>query len=180
MNKWLPKEQRKKILFLSDDMRIPSGVGVMSREIVEQTSGYFNWVQVGAAVNHPETGKVVDISKDVTERTGYEDASVVIYPQSGYGDTRLIRTLLEIEKPDAILHFTDPRYWIWLYQIEHEIRRDIPIIYYNIWDSTPAPKYNRNYYRSCDALFAISKQTYNINKYVLGPDNIYTNKDLEK
>ena len=67
MNKWLPKEQRKKILFLSDDMRIHSGVGVMSREIIEQTAGYFNWVQVGAAVNHPEAGKLVDISDDTRQ-----------------------------------------------------------------------------------------------------------------
>jgi glycosyltransferase involved in cell wall biosynthesis len=170
MNKWLPKEQRKKILFLSDDMRIPSGVGVMSREIIEQTSGYFNWVQVGAAVNHPEAGKVIDISNDVNERTGYEDTSVKIYPQNGYGDVRLIRNLLEIEKPDAILHFTDPRYWIWLYQIEHEIRRDIPMMFYTIWDDLPYPMYNRNYYRSDDALFCISKQTYNIVKNVLGEE----------
>jgi glycosyltransferase involved in cell wall biosynthesis len=170
MNKWLPKEQRKKILFLSDDMRIHSGVGVMSREIIEQTAGYFNWVQVGAAVNHPEAGNLVDISEDVARITGVEDPSVRIYPNSGYGDSRLIRRLLEMERPDAILHFTDPRYWIWLYQIEHEIRQNIPIIYYNIWDSTPDPKYNKNFYRSSDALFAISKQTYGINYRVLGED----------
>ena len=41
---------------------------------------------------------------------------------------------MEIEKPDAIMHFTDPRFWIWLYQMEHEIRQNIPIMYYNIWD----------------------------------------------
>lgn len=31
--------------------------------------------------------------------------------------------------------------------------------------------YNRPFYESCDALFSISKQTMNINKWVLGPDN---------
>ena len=31
--KWLPKDERKTMLFLSDDMRIPSGIGTMSREI---------------------------------------------------------------------------------------------------------------------------------------------------
>jgi hypothetical protein len=77
MKQWLPKEQRKKILFLSDDMRIHSGIGVMSREIVEQTCGVFNWVQVGAAVNHPESGKIVDISEDVSRITGTEDPSDV-------------------------------------------------------------------------------------------------------
>jgi hypothetical protein len=178
MKQWLPKEHRKKILFLSDDMRIHSGIGVMSREIVEQTCGVFNWVQVGAAVNHPEAGQVVDISEDMSQVTGVNDPSVRIYPNNGYGDSRLVRRLLEIEAPDAMMIFTDPRYWVWLFQIEHEIRQKIPLMYYNIWDggwsssANAMPRYNRNYYRSCDALFSISKQTYAVNKYVLGPDNI--------
>ena len=71
------------------------------------------------------------------------------------------------EKPDAILHFTDPRFWIWLYNMEHEIRQNIPIIYYNIWDDIPDPLYNTNYYRSSDLLMSISKQTYGINKRIL-------------
>ncbi len=170
MKKWLPKEERKKILLLSDDMRIHSGIGVMSREIIENTCGYFNWIQVGAAVNHPENGKIVDISQAVSEQTGVQDASVIVYPFNGYGNSMFIRHLLEREKPDAILHFTDPRYWIWLYQIEHEIRQKMPMMFYTIWDDLPYPMYNKNFYRSDDGLFCISKQTYNIVKNVLGPD----------
>ena len=170
MKQWLPKEKRKKIMLLSDDLRVHSGIGVMSREIVEQTCGVFNWVQVGAAINHPEAGKTVDVSSDVAQMTGVEDVSVRIYPQNGYGTSMLIRQLMEIEKPDAILHFTDPRYWIWLYQIEHEIRQKIPMMFYTIWDDLPYPMYNKNFYRSDDGLFCISKQTYNIVKQVLGPD----------
>jgi len=66
------------------------------------------------------------------------------------------------------LFFTDPRYWIWLFQMENEIRRKVPMIYLNIWDDMPAPIYNRSYYESCDTLMAISKQTQNINRLVLG------------
>jgi len=168
---YIPKDQRKKILFLSDDMRVTSGVGVMSREIVEGTAHHFNWVQVGAGVNHPEMGKTIDVSDSINKEVGIDDSYVRIYPYNGYGDSRLIRQLIEIEKPDAILHFTDPRYWIWLYQMEHELRQKMPILYYNIWDDLPYPKYNQPYYMSCDSLFSISKQTYNINKHVLGPDN---------
>ncbi len=170
MKMWLPKEQRKKILLLSDDLRIHSGIGVMSREIVEQTAGVFNWVQVGAAVNHPEAGRVVDISADLGKETGIEDPYVRIYPQNGYGNSMLIRQMIELEKPDGILHFTDPRYWIWLYQMEHEIRQKIPMMFYTIWDDLPYPMYNKNFYRSDDGLFCISKQTYNIVKNVLGPE----------
>ena len=168
---YLPMDQRKKILLLSDDLRVPSGIGVMSREIVEGTAHHFNWVQVGAGVNHPEVGKIIDLSEALKKEIGLEDPNVRIYPYNGYGDSRLLRQLIEVEKPDAILHFTDPRYWIWLYQMEHELRQKLPILYYNIWDDLPFPMYNKEYYMSCDSLFSISKQTYNINKHVLGPKN---------
>ncbi len=64
--------------------------------------------------------------------------------------------------------FTDPRYFVWLFSIENEIRKSIPIAYLNIWDDYPAPMYNKAFYESCDALLGISKQTVNINKLVLG------------
>jgi glycosyltransferase involved in cell wall biosynthesis len=168
---YLPRNKRKKILFLADDMRVTSGIGVMTREIIEGTCHRYNWVHVGAGVNHPEAGKVVDVSQALNQETGVEAASCRIYPYNGYGDSRLIRHLIETEKPDAILHFTDPRYWIWLYQMEHEIRQKMPLMYYNIWDDLPYPMYNQGYYMSCDSLFSISKQTYNLNKHVLGSDN---------
>ena len=163
---YIPKDQRKKILLLSDDIRVTSGIGVMSREIVEGTAHRYNWVQVGAAVTHPEIGKILDMSQAVQQETGVPDPDVRIYPYNGYGDSMLIRQLMEAEKPDAILHFTDPRYWIWLYQIEHEIRQKIPMFFYAIWDDLPYPYYNENFYRSDDWIGCISKQTYNIVKHV--------------
>ena len=60
---YIPRDQRKKILFLADDMRVTSGIGVMTREIIEGTCHHYNWVHVGAGVNHPETGKIIDISQ---------------------------------------------------------------------------------------------------------------------
>ena len=51
--------------------------------------------------------------------------------------------------------------------MEHEIRQNIPILYYNIWDDIPDPLYNSNFYRSSDMLMSISKQTYGINKRIL-------------
>jgi glycosyltransferase involved in cell wall biosynthesis len=75
-----------------------------------------------------------------------------------------------IEKPDAILHFTDPRYWIWLYEMEHEVRQTCPLFFYHIWDDLPDPKYNRDYYESCDWIGCISKQTYGITRRVWGWD----------
>jgi len=165
---YIPREERKKILFLCDDIRMTSGISTMAREIVVGTSHKYNWVNLGAAINHPDQGKRLDISQDTGRVTGISDASVYIYPISGYGTPELVRQLIDMEKPDAIMFFTDPRYWIWLFQMENEIRRKIPMIYLNIWDDMPAPLYNKAYYESCDTLMAISKQTQNINRLVLG------------
>ena len=158
----IEKRKKKKILLLSDDLRMSSGVGTMSKEFVFGTLDKFDWVQVAGAIKHPEEGKIVDMNDAVRRETGVEDASLKIYPISGYGNQDLVRNLLDIEQPDAILHYTDPRFWIWLYQMEHEIRQHIPIFYYNIWDDLPYPRYNENYYESCDLIMNISKQTHNI------------------
>ena len=170
MNKegYLPPEQRKKILFICDDIRMHSGVATMAREIVLGTSHHYNWVSVAAAINHPEAGKRLDLSAATNAETGNTDASVVIYPNNGYGNAELLRHLIKTEKPDALFFFTDPRYYDWLFAIENEIRKQIPMIYINIWDDLPAPLYNRAFYESCDTLIAISKQTKNINELVLG------------
>jgi glycosyltransferase involved in cell wall biosynthesis len=165
---YLPKEQRKKILLLCDDIRMHSGIATMAREFVLGTCHHYNWVNAGAAINHPEVGKRIDLSKDTGNRVDVEDASVFLYPQNGYGDAMMIRNMLKNEKPDAVFIFTDPRYWEWLFQIENEVRAKCPLIYLNIWDDLPAPMYNESYYESCDALLGISKQTTNINKIVLG------------
>ena len=165
---YLPPNERKKILLICDDIRVHSGIATVTRELVLNTAQHFNWVNVGGAINHPEQGKRLDLSQDTNTNTGLTDSSVVLYPTNGYGDARLIRQLIKIEKPDAIFLVTDPRYFIWLFQIENEIRKNIPIIYLNIWDDYPAPMYNKPYYESCDALLAISKQTLNINRLVLG------------
>ena len=164
---YIPQNQRKKILLITDDIRLPSGVGGVGKDIIINTCHHYNWVNIGGAMKHPDAGKRFDLSQDTNKETGIEDSSVSIYPTSGYGDPALLRNILSIEKPDAIMLITDPRYFEWLFQIENEIRKTTPIIYLNIWDNYPAPSYNKEFYESCDALLGISKQTTNINKLVL-------------
>jgi len=166
--RYVKKEDRKKILLLCDDIRMHSGIATMAREIVVGTAHHFNWINLGAAINHPEAGKGFDISGEVNRLTGLEDSDVKVLPNNGYGEAMQIRQLIAQEKPDAIFIFTDPRYWTWLFEIERELRNEIPLMYLNIWDDYPAPLYNKPYYESCDLLMAISKQTKNINEIVLG------------
>ena len=150
---------KKKILLLSDDLRMSSGVGTMSKEFVMGTIHHYDWVQMGGAIKHPEEGKVFNMDDNIRKETGVKDAKLTIYPISGYGNQELLRDVMRRERPDAILHYTDPRFWGWLYDMEHELRQEIPIFYYNIWDDWPAPKYNEFFYESCDLIMNISKQT---------------------
>jgi hypothetical protein len=56
------KQPKKKILLLSDDFRLPSGIGTISREIILKTVHHYDWIQLGAALDHPEHAKAQDVS----------------------------------------------------------------------------------------------------------------------
>ena len=165
---YIKQSDRKKILLLTDDIRVHSGVAQIGREIVLNTAHRYNWCQLAGSVKHPEKGKIADMSKDMNQELGMDDTYCNLYPVDGYGDPDVLRAVIKKENPDAILLITDPRYFGFVFQMEDEIRTKIPIAYLNIWDDMPAPQYNEEFYESCDALFGISKQTVAINKIVLG------------
>jgi hypothetical protein len=70
----------------------------MTKELVIGNAHAYNFVHVAAAINHPDVGKVLDISGDVNTEAGIEDASVFLYPYNGYGDADLIRVLMTRHK----------------------------------------------------------------------------------
>ena len=147
-------------------------------ELVFGSFHRYDWVQLGAAIQHPEQGKEIDLGEDARAASGVENASLKLVPWRDYGNPDILRQLLMRHKPDAILHFTDPRYWKWLYEMEAEVRENCPIYFYHIWDDLPDPDYNRDFYESCDWLGCISKQTYGIVKRV-GAIEASTIKTLE-
>ena len=164
---YIPKDKRKKILMLSDDIRTHSGVGNMAKEIIVNSAHRYNWINLGGAVKHPDKNKSFSLSEDVNKAANIPDSDVLVIACDGYGDANILRAVIAQEKPDAIVHFTDPRYWIWLYHMENEIRQQCPLIFYTIWDDLPYPMYNREFYRSDDMLLCISKQTKNLVENVL-------------
>jgi glycosyltransferase involved in cell wall biosynthesis len=174
------QNKKKKILWMADDFRSTTGVGTISREIVLGLIHKYDFAYIGGSGTHPEEGKVVNMADAIKKETGVQDAYCMLYPVSGYGNQNLLKQIIQHEKPDVIMHFTDPRFWGWLYQIEHELRQHLPIMYYTIWDSVPYPMYNNPYYRSCDSLLCISKQTENICKNVLGESNWIDLETLEE
>ena len=166
--------KKAKGLMLSDDLRMHSGVATMSRELVLGTIGRYDWIQIAGAIQHPDKGKVINMDAATAQLTGIKDAKLTLYPVDCYGNEEFLFSIIEREKPDFIMHFTDPRFWGWLYSVERQIRSKMPLTYLNIWDDVPYPMYNRPFYESCDLLMSISKQTYNINKWVLGTDKCFT------
>ena len=45
-----------------------SGIATVSKEFVMGTLDRFHWVQLGAAVNHPDKGKEIDLGADVRKQ----------------------------------------------------------------------------------------------------------------
>lgn len=121
-------------------------------------------------MQHPEHGQRIDLSEAINAERGITDANVVQYCHSGYGNQMVLRELLELEKPDMILMITDPRFFGFVFQMEHELRSHykIPIAYLNIWDqSSPFPMWNAPFYAACDLLMSINKGTKVVNREVL-------------
>ncbi len=74
---YIPKDQRKKILMLSDDIRTHSGVGCQSRNIVLNSAHHFNWVNLGGAVK--PANSLEEGAKNMVE------AMIEDYNETGYG-----------------------------------------------------------------------------------------------
>jgi len=161
------KPKKKKILLLSDDLRMHSGIANVSRDFVYGTADKYDWVQLGAAIKHPQQNQIFNLSDEVNKKLNIDHAYVKVYASSGYGDPQKLNEIIRLEKPDAIMHFTDPRFWGWLYNMEHDLRQAIPLMYLNIWDDLPYPHWNEPFYESCDLIMNISRQTQNIVKNVL-------------
>ena len=88
---------KKKILLLSDDLRMHSGIATQSKEFVMGTIHKYDWVQLAGAVTHPEQGTIIDMSQAAQKETGVKDAYLKLYPISGYGNPQVLRQILETE-----------------------------------------------------------------------------------
>ena len=148
-------DKKIKILTLSDHPLSPSGVGTQTKYFIEALlkTGKFQFVCLGGAIKHE--------NYDAQKIAPYEDDWMVI-PIDGYGDAPKIRSIIRNEKPDILWFMTDPRFYEWLWFMENEIRPNIPMVYYHVWDNHPAPIFNRPFYLSNDLVVSISKVTHEV------------------
>lgn len=165
----LPQQKRKTILFLSDLHLRHSGLGSQKKEIIYGTCHRYNYIDIGyiEGINPGQDYPLEDISNQVKQFTGVPDVKISIkaydiYNQDSIKKQKDLLRFIEEFKPDALYHFTDPHSWYWMYEIQNLIRSKIPIIYYNIWDNLPYPKYNERFYSCSDLIMNISKQTQNL------------------
>ena len=147
--------KKTKVLVLSDHPLSPSGVGTQTKYMIEallKTGNYQVICLGGAMKHHSYQPQKVDPWGDDWR----------IFPVDGYGNHEIIRSVMQKEKPDVLWFMTDPRFYGWLWEIENEVRPNMPMVYYHVWDNFPAPHYNGKFYRSTDEVACISKVTHKI------------------
>lgn len=141
---------KKKILMLCDHPLSTSGVGTQARWLISGllATGRYTFRVFGGAVKHADY-KTISVSPDF-----------IIKPTDGFGDKQSLRQVLATERPDAVLLFTDPRFFIWVWEMEDEVHQICPIAYNHLWDNPPWPEFNRVLYESTDLVNCINYPTY--------------------
>lgn len=143
-------DTKKKVLMLCDHPLSTSGVGCQARYLIQGlvATGRYTFRVFGGAIKH-EKYDVVKVSDDF-----------IIRPTDGFGDKNLLRLTLAGERPDVLLLFNDPRFFIWVWEMEDEVHQICPIAYNHLWDNPPWPEFNRPLYESTDLINCINYPTY--------------------
>lgn len=146
--------RKKKILALTDHPFGTSGVGVQARMLMEGLikTGNYTFRVLGGALKH-ENYETVAINEDL-----------IVKPVDGFGTREQLRQLLITERPDAVFIFTDPRQFIWLWEVEDEIKQICPIVYWHVWDNDPYPAFNKVWYEGTELINCLSHKTYELVK----------------
>ena len=143
---------KTKILLLCDHPMSPTGVGTQARWLIDGLvrTGKYSFRCFGGAVKHDK----YDVLRP--------NDDLVIRPVDGFGDPNLLRQTLMSERPDVLLLFTDPRFFIWVWEMADEIHTVCPIAYNHLWDCDPYPSFNEPFYRDTDLINCINKPTYDM------------------
>lgn len=141
---------KKKILMLCDHPLSTSGVGTQARWLINGLieTGKYSFRVFGGAIKH-ENYNLIKVNDDF-----------IIKPTDSFGTREMMRHALATEKPDLVLLFTDPRFFIWVWEMEDEIHQLCPIAYNHLWDNPPWPEFNRVLYDSTDLINCINYPTY--------------------
>jgi glycosyltransferase involved in cell wall biosynthesis len=148
-------QQKKKIVLISDNLMSTSGVGTQSRylSVGLAMTGKYQICQLGAAIKH-EKYNIEQVHPDI-----------IVKPIDGFGDKQLYRHLLATERPDAVVIFNDPRFFVNLFEVHDEFHQVCPIVYNHLWDQCEfPPMYNKNLLDAVDMYMCINRPTYDFLK----------------
>jgi len=151
---FIKPKKKHKILFISDHQLSTSGVGTQSHMLIQGliSTGKYTFRCLGGAIKHQDY-RTIKVNDDY-----------YVKPVDGFGSKEMIRELLLGEKPDAIVIFTDPRQFIWLWEMQDEIKQICPITYWHVWDNDPYPQFNNVWFESTDLINCLSYKTYEMVK----------------
>lgn len=139
--------KKTKLLWISDDIRLLSGVSIQSKKLLEglNRTGRYDVVEIaGSLIPQPQQPVLFN--------------NIKLYPTSdGYGNPNMLRYVLQQEKPDITVAFSDPRFFIWLFTMDNEVRPLSRFLFYHTWDNAPFPKFNLPWYYACDRIVMLSK-----------------------
>lgn len=144
----------KSILVVTDDPRFNSGVANQARHVVKDLyrKGYNVFVVGVSNIQNPNPGELF---------TWESGEMCVIFQSSKYDDMNLIREIINKEKIECLVLFTDPHRYMGVWTEAQSL--DIPIYYIHVWDSYLVgggkSHFNLPIYENCSGIGCISRQT---------------------
>ena len=146
--------KRIKVLFVTDDIRQKTGVGIQAYLLMKglMKTGEYEIITLAGGI----------IPQD-PKPTMFE--GIKVYPTSdGYGNPALLKGIIQREKPEVTVLFSDPRFFVYAFVMDNELRENTKIIFYHTWDNTPFPAFNKVWYSACDRVVMLSRFSYMLMK----------------
>ena len=140
------KQHKIKLLAVTDDIRLPTGVGGQARKLLLGLfkTGRYEISQLGGSLIQ-QPAQPIDVQ------------GIQVYPVHSYGNPQQLREVMSVTKPDIVFAFSDPRFFVYMFTMDNEIRRHSKFVFYHTWDNDPFPKYNLPWYAACDKITTLSK-----------------------
>jgi len=142
--------KRIKVLFVTDDIRQKSGVAIQAYMLMKGLlkTGEYEIVSIA--------GSLVPQNPNPVTFEG-----IRLYPTSdGYGNPNLLKTVIQKERPAITVFFSDPRFFVYAFTLDNEIRPFTKFVFYHTWDNEPFPAYNKTWYSACDRIVMLSRFSY--------------------
>lgn len=141
-----------KVLLISDSIQRTTGVAIQSLKLCKGLlkTGKYSIVQIAGGDRSSPSAPI------------YYEGVKLYTTDEPYGSPNTLRYIMMSEKPDIVLAFSDPRFFIWLFQMDSEVRGKARLVFYHTWDNAPFPKFNLPWYTACDQIVMLSHFSYEL------------------